>query len=51
MVAVIDNDVINYDVLDLAQTKDLFYVFATQHVSVNERQLSVIQIAYDTEGS
>jgi hypothetical protein len=27
--AVIDNDVVNYAVLDLAQEKDLFYVFAT----------------------
>ena len=37
VVAIIDNDVVNYDVLDMAQTKDLFYVFATQQVSITER--------------
>jgi len=44
IVGAIDNDVVNYAVLDLAQTKDLFYVFATQQLStaLSERQLTMI---------
>lgn len=47
VVSSIDNDVVNFQVLDLAQEKDLFYVYATQQVSLTERQLVMIQIAYD----
>ena len=51
IVATIDNDIINYDVLDLAQTKNLFYVFATQQLTATKRQLAMIQIPYsDIEG-
>ena len=32
-VATVDNEVVNYAVLDLASKKDLFYVFATRRVS------------------
>ena len=46
IVATIDNDIINYAVLDLAQTKNLFYVFATQQLTASTKQLAMIQIPY-----
>ena len=42
IVATIDNDIINYAVLDLAQTKNLFYVFATQQLTASTKQLAMI---------
>ena len=37
IVAAIDSELINYDVLDLAQSKDLFYVFGTQQYEADKR--------------
>ena len=48
-VAAIDNDVQNYQVLDLASKKDLFYVFATRKVSSRLVWLEMIQIYYNVK--
>ena len=46
--AAVDNEVINFDVLDLAQDRDLIYVFATKQLPGSTlRRLEMIQIAYD----
>jgi len=48
-VAAIESDVLNYEVLDLANKKDLFYVFAAREVSNDVVWLEMIQIFYDVK--
>ena len=48
-IAAIDSQVINYQVLDLSLSKDLFYVFAARKVDSKTIVLEMIQIYYDTE--
>lgn len=48
LVAAIDSEVINYQVLDLVQEKDMFYIYAVQQDQLTGiRSLQMLQIFYD----
>jgi len=49
LVAAIDSEVINYEVLDLVTEMDIFYVLAvTEDELTGVRKLQIIQIVYDS---
>lgn len=49
LVGAVEGNIINYEVLDLAQERDVFYVYATQQVTATLRELVVLQIPFDAE--